>query len=220
MPKADARRRTPSTTIAPKRLPAALDRIRRNISRYVTLTEDEFQYFASLLLPRRIRKKERLLAAGEVCWFEGFVHTGCMRVYCTDAEGADHILCFAPEDSWFVDVQSFISIAPAKLNIDALETSEVLLIERPSEERLFIALPKFERSLRLMTQWSFVALQERLIGSMALTAAERYRDFTSRHPGLVNRIPQYQIAAYLGISPEFLSKIRRPPPAAHHFRKR
>ena len=186
----------------------------------MTLTEDEFRHFASLLLPRRIKKKDRLLSAGEVCWFEGFVHTGCMRVYYTDNEGADHILCFAPEDSWFVDVHSFISMMPAKLNIDALETSEVLLIDRPSEERLLLEIPKFERALRLMTQWSLVALQERLVGRLALTATERYQDFTRRHPALVNRIPQYQIAAYLGISPEFLSKIRRPPPAAHRFKKR
>jgi len=177
----------------------------------VKLTDDEFERFASMLVSRRIRKKERLLRAGELCWFEGFVHTGCLRVYCTDNEGADHILCFAPEDAWFTDVQSFVSKKPAQLNIDAVESSDVLLIPGSSKERLYREVPKFERLSRLMAQWALVALQERLIGCMRLTAAERYRDFKDRYPALVNRIPQYQIAAYLGISPEFLSKIRRPP---------
>jgi CRP-like cAMP-binding protein len=189
------------------------------MSKYVKLSDEEFEHFASMLVPRRLKKKERLLTAGELCWFEGFVHTGCLRVYCTDNEGADHILYFAPEDSWFTDVQSFISKKPALLNIDAVEDSEVLLLAGSSKERLYREVPKFERLFRLMTQWALVALQERLIGCMRLTAVERYRDFKNRHPALVNRIPQYQIAAYLGMSPEFLSKIRRPPPR-NRFRNR
>ena len=215
----DVRSRVPTGTGPSKTIDAALDRLRRNMSRHVKLSDNEFEYFSSMLVSRHLKKKESLLTAGEVCGFEGFVHAGCLRVYCTDNDGADHILYFAPEDSWFTDVQSFISKTPALLNIDAVESSDVFLLAGSNKERLYREVPKFERLFRLMAQWALVALQDRLMGCMRLTAVERYRDFAARYPALATRVPQYQIASYLGISPEFLSKIRRPPPRGR-FRKR
>jgi CRP-like cAMP-binding protein len=186
-----------------------LDRIRSNIARYVTLDDDEFDLFASMLRRRRLERKDPLLRPGEICAFEGFVDVGCLRVFSSDTRGADHVLYFAPEDWWVADIRSFVSETPAELGIDALEASEVLLIDRTNKERLYAAVPKFERLFRMMTQRALVSLQHRLIATMEQTAEARYRDFKRRYPGLEGRIPQYQIAAYLGVCPEFLSRLRR-----------
>jgi CRP-like cAMP-binding protein len=186
-----------------------LDRLRRNIARHIALSDSEFLHFASLVQRRRLQRRDRLLVPGEVCRFEGFVDAGCLRVYCTDPGGSDHILYFAPEDWWFADIQSFVSESPADLGIDALEPTEALLIDRASKERLYIEVPKFERLFRIMTQRALVALERRMIGAMAKSAEERYFDFKRRYPTLEDRIPQYHIAAYLGVRPECLSRMRR-----------
>lgn len=185
-----------------------LDAIRRNISRHVTLSEQEFELFASLLQHRHLPKRSSLLVAGEVCDFEGYVVKGCLRVYHTDESGADHVLSFAPEDRWVSDVGSLISQAPSVLSMDALEPTDVLLIDRVSKERLYAEVPTFERLFRIMSQHALVALQSRVMGMLRETADVRYHDFKQRYPELEHRVPQHQIAAYLGISPEFLSRIR------------
>jgi len=186
-----------------------LERIRRNIARHISLTEAEFTYAASMFRRRVVRKRERLLVPGDVCRFEGFVDEGCLRVYYADQDGGEHVLYFAPADSWVTDIQSFLAQTPAVLGIDALETSHVLLIDNASKERLYAEAPKFERLFRIMTQRAHVALQERVIASMRCTAVERYQEFRRQYPGLEARIPQHQIASYLGISPEFFCRIRK-----------
>jgi CRP-like cAMP-binding protein len=191
-----------------------LESIRKNIARHVALSEAEFELFASLLQHRHLDKKASLLAAGQVCRFEGYVVSGCLRVYHTDPNGNEHVLYFAPEDWWVADIESFTSASPAMLSVDALESSEVLLIDRVSKERLYTKVPKFERLFRIMTQRALVALQDRMIATMRQTADLRYVDFKRRYPNLEHRVPQHQVAAYLGISPEFLSRIRH----RHHPR--
>jgi CRP-like cAMP-binding protein len=193
-----------------------LESIRVNIGKHVTLSEAEFDLFASLLQHRHLEKKASLLVAGQICDFEGYVVKGCVRVYHTDESGADHVLYFAPEDWWVADIGSLIFQTPAVLSMDALEPTDVLVIDRASKERLYGQCPKFERLFRLMSQRALVAMQGRVMGMMRETAEVRYDDFKRRYPNLEHRVPQHQIAAYLGISPEFLSRIRhrhtpRPP---------
>jgi CRP-like cAMP-binding protein len=184
------------------------DCIRRNIAKYVALSDAEFERFTSVLQHRHLAKKASLLTAGGVCRFEGYVVTGCLRVFYTDPRGTDHILYFAPEDWWVADVASFISQSPALLSVDALEATDVLLIDKPDKERLYLDVPKFERLFRIMTQRALAELQRRMITTMHQTAEVRYSEFKRRYPNLEERVPQHQIAAYLGISPEFLSRIR------------
>jgi CRP-like cAMP-binding protein len=185
-----------------------LEAIKNNLGKYASLSDAEFDVFASLLQHRHLEKRGPLLVAGEVCTFEAYVVKGCLRVYHTDEKGADHVLYFAPEDWWVADVGSLISQTPAVLSMDALEPTEVLLIDRASKERLYREVPTFERVFRLMSQRALVAMQGRVMGMMRETADVRYADFKRRYPDLEQRVPQHQIAAYLGISPEFLSRIR------------
>ena len=189
--------------------PRALALVRANIARYVCLTEREFEKFAARLQLRRLRKGEHLLRAGDVCELEGFVNHGCLRVYALDGRGVEHIVYFAIEDSWVSDVWSFMTQTPAELNIEATEDCEVLLIDNVEMEALYVEVPKFERLFRIMTQRTHAALQQRLIAAMSQSAVQRYIDLTQRYPHIQKRVRQHQIASYLGVSPEFLSKIRR-----------
>lgn len=183
--------------------------ILRNVSRHITLTKGEAEIFRSLLTYRRYRKRQFVLQEGDVCRQENYVLGGCLRAYHIDRDGFEHVTQFGIEDWWISDLDSFITQTPATLTIDALEDTEVLQIDPPSLEQLYERVPKFERFFRILLQNSFVAHQRRILDIIARTAEERYEDFALRYPAFLQRIPQKHIAAYLGITPEFLSRIRR-----------
>jgi CRP-like cAMP-binding protein len=131
-----------------------------------------------------------------------------MRSYYVDINGFEHILQFAIEYWWITDMMSFTKKTEAKLNIDALEDTEMLLITREQQLNLFEKIPKLEKYFRIITENGLISYQNRLLESMSLHAPERYANFIKRYPALNKRLPQTQIAAYLGITPVFLSKIR------------
>jgi CRP-like cAMP-binding protein len=147
--------------------------------------------------------------AGEVCRYENFVVTGCMRAYSVDDKGHDHITMFGMEGWWISDMYSFLTGTPATLHIEALEDSEVLSIEKPELEKLYMEVPKFERFFRILLQNSFIANQQRILASISQTAQEQYLAFIKKYPSLEQRVPQHQIASYLGLTPETISRIRR-----------
>ena len=116
---------------------------------------------------------------------------------------------FAIEDWWVADVDSFTNSKPSQLNIQALENSEVLLISKQNKEKLYQEIPEIEKLFRIMSQKNLVALQRRMIDNLSKTAEQRYLDFLAKYPKITQRLSNIQIAAYLGVSPEFVSKIRR-----------
>ena len=185
------------------------DLLLKNISRHIQLTPDEVSYFTSLVRKRSIRKKQYLLQAGDLCRYEHFVNKGCLRSYVVDEKGQEHIVQFAFEEWWVGDMYSFLTGTPATYHVDALENSEVFLIDKPSIEQLYVKIPKFERFFRIIIQNAFIAQQRRIIENMSLTAEERYINFLNRYPSFEQRLPQHQVASYLGITPESLSRIRR-----------
>jgi CRP-like cAMP-binding protein len=185
------------------------DVLAKNISKHIQLEPDEFDYFASLLKTKRLRKKQFLLEEGEVCRFECFVSSGCLRQYYLDDKGDEYIIQFAITDWWISDQYSFLNGLPSQCFIDALEDSEVLLIEKQILEELYVKIPKFERFFRIAFQNSYVALQRRILANISQTAEERYRNFSQQYPEIAQKVPQRQIASYLGIKPESLSRLRR-----------
>jgi CRP-like cAMP-binding protein len=185
------------------------DAIRKNISKHIQLQEDEFNYFTSLLKTKRLRKKQFLLEEGEVCRYECFVNNGCLRQYHLDDNGQEHIIQFAITDWWVADQYSFLTGLPSQYFIDALEDSELLLIEKPSLEELYNKVPKFERFFRIAFQNSYVALQRRILANISQTAEERYLHFSRSYPEIEQKVPQHQVASYLGIKPESLSRLRK-----------
>lgn len=179
-----------------------------NIRRHIDPTPEEETYFLSLLQPVQIKKRGFLLQEGDICRHSAFVTNGCMRSYTVDDNGFEHILQFAPEDWWIADMYSFISGQPGQLYIDAIEPTDLLLLSKSRQEQLYRDVPKFERFFRIIVENSLVAGRQRILDNMSLSAAQRYEQFCKQYPSLIHRLPQKQIAAYIGVTPEFLSKLR------------
>jgi CRP-like cAMP-binding protein len=135
------------------------------------------------------------------------VTQGCLRNYSLDKNGLEHVMAFAPPGWWIADMYSFISQKPGMLYIEALEPTEVLLLSKEDQERLYVDVPKFERFFRIIIEKSLVSSQQRVLDNLSLTAQERYLNFCKRYPSLVNCLPRKQIASYIGVTPEFFSKM-------------
>jgi len=159
-------------------------------------------------MKKKLKKKQLFLHENEVSKYSAFVTKGCLRSYAIDQNGFEHILQFAPAGWWITDMASVVSGQPGKLTIDALEDSEILLLGREDQQQLFDQAPKFERFFRIITENSVVAANNRLLDYMSLAAHERYDVFCKRYPMLMKTLPQKQIASYIGVTPEFLSKLK------------
>jgi len=181
----------------------------KNIARHIQLDQEESDYFLSLVQPKKIKRKEYLLKQGEICRYEHFILKGCLRTYTIDDGGLEHILMFGIEDWWVGDLFSFLTQTPATFFIDALEDTEILQISKPNLDMLYVKVPKFERFFRIMLQNAFIAQQQRINQNLAFTAEQRYLDFIKNFPRLEQRLSQKQVSSYLGITPVFLSMLRR-----------
>ena len=182
--------------------------ILNNVSKHITLSKEEEDFFTSLIQHSKLKRKEFLLHEGDICRHIIFVICGCLKVYSIDKKGFEHVVNFALSDWWTGDLASLITQKPATNNIVAVEDSEVFLLSRSNHEILYQQVPKFERFFRILTENSLVAYRQRTIDSISLTAEEQYKNFCKKYPTLLNRLPQKEIAAYLGVTPEFLSKMR------------
>jgi CRP-like cAMP-binding protein len=185
------------------------DLLQKHVLKRIDLTKAEFQQATTFFIPKRVRKHQYLLEAGDVSRHVAYVVKGCLRSYTIDEAGEEHIGHFAIEDWWIGDLYSFYENQPSVYAIDALEDSELLLLDRSGMEKLCLAIPKFERYFRLILQGSFVASQRRIMQSLSATAEERYLQFLKNYPAIFSRVPQKMIASYLGITPQSLSRIRR-----------
>ena len=183
--------------------------ILQHVAKHIHLDKAETGYFISLLLHKTIKRKDYLLKEGEICKTENFIIKGCLRTYTIDDKGFEHIVNFGIEDWWVGDLYSFLTKTPATYFIDALEDSEILQIPKENLNKLYERVPKFERFFRLIIQNAFIAQQKRINQDLSFTAEQKYLDFIERYPELERRISQKQVSAYLGITPVFLSMLRR-----------
>lgn len=183
--------------------------INSNITRYVSFSSSELEIFNSLLTYKEVPKKTMLLQEGEICNFEIFVIKGCVRKYYIDANGFEVILQFAIENAWVSDSSfSIYENKPSRVFIETLEDCEFFVFNPETKEELFAKAPRFERAFRILMQRSLAVTQERLFQTISRSATEKYQEFTAQYPTLSQRVAQHFIASYLGISAEFLSKIR------------
>lgn len=172
------------------------------------LNNEEKQLVIELFKPRLYRKRQYVLQEGDVCNHFNFIVRGCLRMYKIDDKGNTHILQFAAENGWLCNIGSFHERYASELNIDALEESMVLQISHENLLYLYTHAPKFDRIFRVLIENSFVSLQKRLLQNISSTAEGRYLSFLESYAHLSNRLPQTQIASYLGITPEFLSRLK------------
>ncbi|WP_292009164.1 Crp/Fnr family transcriptional regulator [Chryseobacterium sp.] len=174
----------------------------------IPLNEKECQLIHKLFRARLYRRKQYVLQENDVCNQFNFVIKGCLRMYKIDEKGNTHILQFASENWWINDIGSFHHRKPSEMNIDALEDTVVLYINYEDLIHLYTTAPKFDRIFRILIENSFVTLQNRLLQNISSTAEERYTSFNKIYPHLIHRLPQVQIASFLGITPKFLSRLR------------
>ncbi|MGL4632526.1 MAG: Crp/Fnr family transcriptional regulator [Leadbetterella sp.] len=179
-----------------------------NIRKHTEFSDNNFKVLMSYLSSVKIKKKQFLSHSDQVFDNVAFVMSGCLKSYSIGKEGVEHVVQFAPEGNWITDPNSFVASNPAIMNINAVVDSEVLLLTRKNQLTLFEILPGFERYFRIIAENSMVYLRNRVLDNQMLTAYERYDKFCKMYPHLVQMVPQKQIASFLGITPEFLSKIK------------
>lgn len=181
--------------------------ILKSISKHIRLTKDEEDYFLSILKEKKVKKKQFLSQEGDISKGPVFVLKGILRSYAVDKNGFEHILQFAPSAWWMADMYSMVTQFPGHLSIDAIENSEVLLLPKPELDKLYTRIPSFERFFRILAENSLITYQQRIIGNLSQTAKERYNNFCKTYPSLIECLPQKQVASYIGVTPEFLSKM-------------
>lgn len=178
------------------------------IHKYINLTSDEEALLLSKIVRRKYLKDQYIVQQGDICKTECFILSGCTKTFYVDDEGQEHIVMFAIEDWWTSDMGSFITQTPADYNIQCIENTELFQISYDIIEELYIEIPKLERFFRKIIERALVASQKRIVSNFSLTAKERYLLFKETYPKIEQRVPQYMIASYLGITKEFLSKIK------------
>jgi CRP-like cAMP-binding protein len=176
--------------------------------RNVHLAADEIEVLKYLFVHKKFRKHQYILQEGDVSTHDNFIIKGISRTYRVDEKGHEHILRFTPEDWWTGDLASFLSGAPSIYNVDCLEDTEVLRITLNDLETLFDKVPKMNKYFRVLYQKSITSYSLRLSSTLSQSARERYEEFIKRHPHIGQRVPNHQIASYLGITPQSLSRIR------------
>ena len=180
-----------------------------NFAMHIALSPGEQEKVLALLQQKTVAKRTFLLQPREIDRYIYFVNQGCLRMFYTDREGTEHNICFYPENWWACDIVSFFKEKPAVNTIQALEDSEVYYMSLSRLEELFVEIPKFERFFRILSQNGFDLYQQRITSNLSQTAEERYLGFRKLYPGLESRIAQKHIATYLGITPAFLSMMRK-----------
>ena len=183
--------------------------ILQNISKYITLTSEEEMYFLSLLKEKTYKNKQYIAQEGEVCKYLSFINNGFCRIFNIDKNGFEHILSFASQDYWIADLHSIITQKAGRFFIQTLETTEVLQISKIDLDSLYIKVPKFERMFRLLAENAYVEYQNRAMQNLGFTAKERYDAFNEKYAQIKHLLPQKQIALYLGITPEFFSRMKK-----------
>ncbi len=179
------------------------------LEQYIQLSDDEYSLLWENINTRKYLKGQFIVQQGDICKTENFVVKGCIKTFFVDEAGQEHISNFAVENWWASDLGSFISQTPADYNLQCLENTEVIQFTYEKLEELYLQIPKLERFFRIIIQKAYATSEKRIIRNFSLPAKERYLIFRNEYPLIEQRVPQYMVASYLGITKEFLSKIRK-----------
>lgn len=184
------------------------DEIVTHMRRHISLTEAEVELLTQVLSIKDVKKKEHLLKAGEVCRDNYFVTKGCFRLYLITAKGAEQVIQFGIENWWITEYFSLKSGMSSNFYLQAIEPSTVIVLNRKDEEELFQKIPQMERYFRLVLEKAYSAQLNRIHYIFNMTGEEQYRLMVKKYPEFIQRVPQYMLASFLGITPEFLSALR------------
>jgi len=199
---------------------SAFDVLRTYLLARASFGDEEMAFVKAQFQPATLRSGEFLQRAGAIATHAAFVASGCLRTYVIDPKGKEHVVQFAPETWWVADSVSLTSGTPSDYFIDAIEDSDLLLIDSRSHEAIVDKVPGYASALRKGLQRHAAAKDERIVSSISASAHDRYVRFLQTYPSLATRVPQWMLASYLGVSPETVSRIRtrlarkRPAPAS------
>lgn len=185
--------------------------ILNNIARFVELTDDEKQQFTSIIKTTRLKKRQFVIQPGYVSEYRNYIVKGAVRVFYLDDNGKEHTVSIGIEDWYFTDFNSYINKEPATHFAEALEDCVIFQMKYEDIEKLCSNIHAFSQYFRFITEKGLVSARKRVISNISKTSEDRYLEYAQKYPQIVNRVPQYVIASYLGISPEFLSKVRSRP---------
>ena len=188
--------------------PEAANRLFASFDQYLPLNEAEKEDLATRFTERKIRRRQFILQQDDICKHYTFVAEGCFKKFQVDGKGAAHNLQFAAENDWIMEIDSFYNEKPSRVYIEAMEPSVILQINKADLFHLFTNNHKFDRNFRVIMENRSVEMENRILQAISSTAEERYLSFLQQYPKLSQRLPNTQIASYLGITPEFLSKMR------------
>lgn len=180
----------------------------QNISKHISLTPEEEVLFLSKTETKNFKAKTILQNAGQICKEGYFVNSGLLRSFNINDNIVEHVMSFACEGWWISDMYSILSQKPGTLFIEVMEDAEVVILSKENQEQLYHEIPKLERFFRILIENSLVANQERLMDNLSLTAEERFEKFCKKYPDLIQKVPQKQIASFIGVTPEFFSKMK------------
>ena len=185
-----------------------MNMIIQNISKHISLTPEEESLFLSKIETNHFKAKTILQNAGQICKEGYFVNSGLLRSFNINDNIVEHVMSFACEGWWISDMYSILSQKPGTLFIEVMEDAEVVILTKENQEQLYHEIPKLERFFRILIENSLVANQERLMDNLSLTAEERFEKFCKKYPDLIQKVPQKQIASFIGVTPEFFSKMK------------
>ena len=180
-----------------------------HIRRYVELSDDEVLKLEPYLQPMELKRREYLLREGEVCRYNYFVEKGCLRMFFNNDKMVEQTTQFAIENWWLSDYFSFARQSPSEYAIQAVEKSVIVAVDNHLQDDLFVELPQLERYFRIMMQRALSASQLRVKMIYQLSKEDMYRHFNNSYPQFFQRVPQYMIASYLGLTPEYMSELRK-----------
>ncbi|MBT2560928.1 Crp/Fnr family transcriptional regulator [Pedobacter sp. ISL-68] len=182
--------------------------LENHIKTYVSLSEDEILALNSLVQYRKVKKNQYLLHEGGVTAMSCYILSGCLRTYILDNKGIEHILGFSTPGWWTGNLQNFYNDKPSQLNIQAIVDTEIIFFTKETKEKLLLSGAVFEKYFRILTERSLIDFQVRTMEILSLSAEERYWNFYNKYPDLMLKLPQKYIAGYIGVTPEFLSKMK------------
>jgi CRP-like cAMP-binding protein len=185
------------------------DSILKNVAKHISLNKEETDHFLSMLTYKDVARKTILLKEGQPCHYLNFVHSGALRAYHLDKDAKESTIMFAINDWWVTDMYCFVNEKPAMMYIEAIEDSSIYQLSKTNMAKLFHDIAKFERFFRILMQNAYTREQLRVIENLSLSADERYESFLKKYPHIAQAVTQKQIASYLGITPEFLSALRK-----------
>jgi CRP-like cAMP-binding protein len=181
----------------------------QHVSKHVAISPEETNHFTSLLQHKEVKRKAFLLREGEIAKYIYYIHRGALKAYYLDTESNENIIMLAIDDWWVTDMYSFANEKPAMQYITAMEDSVVFQLRRNDFDALLGKIPAFEKFFRILMQNAYIREQLRAIQNLSMPAEDRYLNFIKKYPHLVQRVTQKQIASYIGVSPEFLSTMRK-----------